>query len=106
LPALRYATIKSGITSLILSKLDIFNGFGDIKVCTKYEGGDLMCGANLATAKPIYKNVSGWQDAADRRQIGNFIDLIEDYVGLPVEYVSSGVGENDIRKWYENDSSY
>ena len=99
LPALKYAVIKSGTNALILSKLDILNGYKTFKVCTAYEGGNLVCGAQLATAKPIYEDVSGWQDASDPRQVAHVINLIEGHVGIPVKYVSYGVGEKDFVRW-------
>jgi adenylosuccinate synthase len=99
LPALKYAIIKSGMNALIISKLDILNGYSSIKVCTAYEQGDLMCGANLAEATPIYTDVPGWQDASDPQQIRHFISMVEQHVGVPVEYVSTGVGEKDFRPW-------
>jgi len=99
LPALRYAIKRGGLTHLIVTKFDILNGSEFVKVCIEYENGDLVSGGGLATAKPIYTNVRGWQDASDPNQIKHFINLIEENVGVNVEYVSSGVGPEDFRKW-------
>jgi adenylosuccinate synthase len=102
LPALRYAIKRGGLTHLIMTKFDILNGWQQdnfVKVCTKYDK-EPVSGGDFFTTKPEYTFLPFWNDASDDEQIRPFIEFVEKETQLRVEYVSSGVGENDIRKWY------
>jgi adenylosuccinate synthase len=96
LPALRYARDKGGITSLIITKFDILDGYDKIKVATSYEK-EPVSGRDFFTAKPIYEEVAGWKDKNDPN-MNAFITKIEESVGLKVEYISCGVGPDDLIK--------
>lgn len=97
LPALRYSVIKGGITHLIMSKLDIMNGIPEIKTCYDY-GTSIWCGQDWGEATPHYIMLPGWKDARDIEQIMPFIQHIEQYLGIPVEYVSVGTSNKDMIK--------
>jgi adenylosuccinate synthase len=100
LPMLKYSVLKGSITSLVLTKLDILNGQRSIKVCASYEA-PMVSGNDYATAKPIYLDLPGWKDARDPLQTGAFIRYMENYVGVPMEYISVGVKDEDMMKWGE-----
>jgi adenylosuccinate synthase len=95
LPALKYSAIKGGITHLIFTKLDILNGMEKIKVCYDY-GKSVVCGNDFEDATPYYVELPGWKDAKDVEQIQPFIKHVQDYMGIPVAYVSTGVNEDDM----------
>ncbi len=95
LPALKYSIIKGGITHLILTKLDIMNGWEKIKVCYDY-GISVFSGNDFENAKPHYADLPGWKDARDLGQIKPFLKHIEDYVNVPIEFVSIGVNDEDM----------
>lgn len=99
IPALRYAKKRGGLTHLIITKFDILNNIGDIKVCHKYDK-EPMCGADFFTAKPEYTMLPGWSDAHDSEQIYEFVDFIEKEASLKVEYISCGTDSKDIIKWH------
>jgi adenylosuccinate synthase len=85
-----------------MTKFDILNGWQQdnfVKVCTKYDK-EPVSGGDFFTTKPEYTFLPFWNDASDDEQIRPFIEFVEKETQLRVEYVSSGVGENDIRKWY------
>jgi adenylosuccinate synthase len=101
---LRYAARINGLTELAVTKLDIFSGLDEIKLCTAYTSGgveypDIPYGpANLAQFQPIYEELEGW--VGEIRQIREWTDLpkqaqhyinrIESLTGLPVRLVSIG----------------
>ncbi len=104
LPALKYAVMINGATQLFMMKADVLNDFEKISVCTHYRLPDghktdmvpyEICDADI---KPVYKTVAGWkQSLADIRDfdqlpeaLAHYIALIEDYVQVPVNLVSTG----------------
>lgn len=99
LMALKYAVGRAGITSLILTKLDISNGQDKIKVCHSY-GKEVYSPNDFQHVEPRYITVQGWQDASDITQVAPFIKLVQDKVGIPMTYYSHGVGREHLKHWY------
>ena len=89
LVALKRSIIINGYTGICLTKIDVLDEFEKIKVCINYENN-----------KPVYKTFDGWM--IDISQIKNYNDLpekakeyinaIEDYLGVPIDIVSNGPG--------------
>jgi adenylosuccinate synthase len=67
LVVLRYAKLLSGIDSLVVTKLDVFDSQAEIKICTGYKHkGELLktipCETEaLAEVEPQYVTLKGWQ---------------------------------------------
>lgn len=98
LPALKYACIKGGINSLVITKFDILSGMSKIPVANAYER-EPTCSKDFFNAKPKYVKLQGWQGHEDDESFHwmiEFIDYIEDYVGVPVEFISKGTDIKDI----------
>jgi adenylosuccinate synthase len=99
----------SGINGLALTKLDVLDGFEDIKVCTGYrlDGREidyLPAGERAqAGVEPIYETVEGWQDSiAGARswaevpaQAVKYVRRIEELVGCPVALLSTSADRDD-----------
>jgi adenylosuccinate synthase len=99
----------SGINGLALTKLDILDGFEEIKVCTGYrlDGREidyLPAGERAqARVEPIYETVEGWQDSiAGARswaevpaQAVKYVRRIEELVGCPVSLLSTSADRED-----------
>ena len=89
LVALKRSIIINGYTGICLTKIDVLDEFEKIKVCINYKNN-----------KPVYKTFDGWM--TDISQIKNYNDLpekakeyinaIEDYLGVPIDIVSNGPG--------------
>ena len=64
--AVDYAVKVNGLDGIALSKLDVLDGFDEIKICTAYEidgkirGTSRSC-AELEKAKPVYETLPGWK---------------------------------------------
>ncbi len=66
-PLLRYTARINGFDSLVITKLDVLDGFAEIPVCTSYR----LCGREtaempasiqaLAAIEPVYTRLPGWQ---------------------------------------------
>ena len=97
----RQTVRTSGINGIALTKLDILDGFDEIKVCVGYrlDGReiDYLPASEHAQARvePIYETIEGWQDA-DRAgarswaqlpaQAIKYVRRIEELIGCPVRF--------------------
>ncbi|HEY1982300.1 MAG TPA: adenylosuccinate synthase [Xanthobacteraceae bacterium] len=105
----RQTVRTSGINGLALTKLDILDGFDEIKVCTGYrlDGReiDYLPGGEHAQAKvePIYETVAGWREkTAQARswadlpaQAIKYVRRIEELVGCPAAVLSTSPERED-----------
>ncbi|MBV8164926.1 MAG: adenylosuccinate synthase [Candidatus Eremiobacteraeota bacterium] len=106
LVALRYAVQINGITHLAITKIDVLDSFYQISMCTGYEGGgDLSLPFQIAHgAKPQYETLPGWlKNTVTARSwedlpynAREYLKFIEDFVGVPVSYVSVGPERSQI----------
>ncbi|OXI29043.1 adenylosuccinate synthase [Burkholderia sp. AU16741] len=106
---LRQAVRISGIDSLALTKLDVFDGFESIGLCVGYEFDGARVDhlpASLdaqSRAKPVYERFEGWQGsvkgvrerAALPRAAQDFIARIEAVAGAPVSMITTGAERDD-----------
>ncbi len=103
-------TVKtSGIDGIALTKLDILDGFKEIKVCTHYkldgEIIDRLPASQAAQARvvPIYETIEGWQGtSAGARswselpaQAIKYVRRIEELIGAPVALLSTSPERED-----------
>ena len=98
LPALKYAVMLSGVTDLMMMKSDVMDEFETLKVATAYryngqETKHLPFAACTETMEPVYTEIEGWQqkiEGAIPEKLESYIRFIEDYVGVPITFVSYG----------------
>ncbi len=99
LVALKRAVQINGVTGLCITKLDVLDSFAQIQVCTAYSNGVYpSTHSEWAAAQPIYQTLAGWQSSTrgitrlqDLPQTArDFIALIRDHVGVPIDIVSTG----------------
>ncbi|MFY8113826.1 MAG: adenylosuccinate synthase [Rhabdaerophilum sp.] len=103
-------TIKtSGINGIALTKLDILDGFSEIKVCTGYrldgEVIDFLPASESAQKRlePIYETIPGWADStAGARSWAQlpaeaikYVRRIEELIGAPVALLSTSPERDD-----------
>lgn len=104
LPALKYAIMINGVTQLFMMKADVLAGFNSIRVCIGYKLADGTETEKLPydlvnqSVEPIYKELSGWNDAMPSsakyddisQSLKTYVKFIEDEVGVPIKIVSLG----------------
>lgn len=103
LPALKYAIMVNGVTSLMMMKADVLSNFATIKVCThyKYQGKEtdqLPYDISPDQVTPVYKELKGWnRDLTSLSSIGDIPDELNEYIlflekqlGVPIHIVSVG----------------
>ena len=111
----RYAAQVSGLTDLIITKLDVLSELDTVKVCVayEYEGhryNDLPCHQTVFHhAKPIYEELPGWKtDITGCRRFEelpaearDYIGFIEDLAEVPVAMIAVGPSREQtvVRRW-------
>ena len=104
LPALKYAVMLSGVTDLMMMKSDVMDEFETIKVATAYryngkETKQLPFAACTETMEPVYTELPGWnQKITDTipQKLEDYIKFIEDYIGVPITFVSYGPDRKEV----------
>ena len=105
----RQTVRTSGIDGLALTKLDILDGFDEIKICVGYRLGDreidYLPASEHAQARvePIYESAEGWQGrTAGARsfaqlpaQAVKYVRRIEELVGCSVALLSTSPERED-----------
>lgn len=96
LPSIKYAAEKAAITDLIVTKLDVLDGFNEIYVCDQYLDGYPRTSSDIINAKPFYHVMPGWKNSKSIEQTKDFRELIEQTTRIPISHISCGVNEEDI----------
>ncbi|MEA2112043.1 MAG: adenylosuccinate synthase [Campylobacterota bacterium] len=93
--ACRYASRLNGCDELSLMKLDVLDGFDEIKVCVAYElNGETIdyLPSNLECVTPIYKTFKGWDKSVGARTFDALPQAAQDYVRAIEEIAQTKVG--------------
>jgi len=105
----RQTCITGGVDGITLTKLDVLDGFDEIKVCVAYDlDGQrldyLPADANLqARLKPVYETLEGWkettQGARSWAQLPanaiKYVRRVEELIGAPVALLSTSPDRDD-----------
>ena len=106
----RQAIILSGVSGLVITKLDVLDQFNEIKICVKYKYGNvtydyLPASPNIQNnLEPIYETVPGWQTntfgTASYKDLPknaiSYIKKIEEILKVPVHLISTGPERNSM----------
>jgi adenylosuccinate synthase len=104
LPALRYAARVNSLSKLVVTKLDVLDGFGEVRVAVGYTRDDVpvqgfpASARELERCRPVWRSFPGWNTptTAVRRwtdlppQARDYLEWIEREVGVPIGSVSVG----------------
>ena len=102
LVALKYSVMLNGVTELIMMKADVLDTFDFIKVCVGYEiDGEVVEQFPFELndhVKPVYVELPGWKTDLTSikhqnefpEELNNYINFIEDEMGIPVSVASVG----------------
>ncbi len=93
--ATRYASRLNGCDELALMKLDVLDGFDEVKVCVAYELNGVEIDylpSNLEDVKPIYKTFKGWDNSVGARKFEDLPQSAQDYVKIIEEISKTKVG--------------
>ena len=107
--AAKYSQLVNGFTGLVLTRLDILDGFETVKVCVGYTANGETIDrfpANtslLAQCEPVYQELPGWdQPTASATQLDQlpdnalaYVHRIEELVGCNVQIISTGPSRHE-----------
>ena len=107
--AVRQAIKTGGISGIALTKLDVLDGFDEVKICTAYRRGseiyDYVPAGMTAQAEiePVYETAEGWREST--RGARSWADLpataikyivrLEELIGAPVALLSTSPERDD-----------
>jgi adenylosuccinate synthase len=105
----RQVVKTSGINGIALTKLDILDGFDEIKICTHYmlDGKriDRLPASQSAQARvtPVYESFPGWKETTSGArswaelpaQAIKYVRRIEELIGAPVALLSTSPERDD-----------
>jgi adenylosuccinate synthase len=108
LVALKYACWSNSLDYLVMTKLDVFDSFDEIKACVGYEIDGEVTDVFPARidlmekAKPVTKTFKGWKTDLTKcssyeelpEEVKEYIRFIEEFVETPVGTVSVGPDRN------------
>jgi adenylosuccinate synthase len=100
----------AGVDGIALTKLDVLDGFDELKVCIGYrihgESYDyLPAGAeNQAVAEPVYETMEGWDGTSEKARSWadlpaaavKYVRRIEELIETPVALVSTSPERDDV----------
>ena len=100
----RYSMHINGFTSLVMTRLDVLDGFPSVKICVGYRVNnqtlDYFPGnaAILDVCEPIYEEMPGWDTpTAGATEIGQlpkeavaYVERLEELIGCPFQLISTG----------------
>ena len=101
---LRYAVMLNGITSLVVTKLDVFDTQREIQVCVgyRYKGSPVKempaVAEDLAAMTPEYRTLPGWLTSTEGKRNGDklpsvaedYLKFISDQLGVEIGMISTG----------------
>jgi adenylosuccinate synthase len=102
--ALRRMVRLNGVSGLCVTKLDVLDGFDEIRVCTAYRlGGEVLDAPPLDAhdwerLEPVYETFPGWQESSRGARAmedlpvnaRSYLGKMEELCGAPVHIVSTG----------------
>lgn len=105
----RQTCTTSGVTGIALTKLDVLDGFDELKICTGYElDGERLdhlptAAAQQARVTPVYETLPGWRETtAGARswaelpaQAIKYVRRIEELIDCPVALLSTSPERED-----------
>jgi len=109
LVALKFACMINGVTQIVMTKADVLDTFETLSVCEAYK----IRGEELAMVpyqmmktdiEPVYRSFPGWKQDISKVstfkdipvEMKNYIDHINEFLGVRVTYVSNGPGRDQI----------
>ncbi len=93
--ATRHACRLNGVDELSLMKLDVLDGFDEVKICVayNYKGEEInYMPADLENVTPIYKTFKGWNNSVGVREFDKLPKDAQDFVRTIEEISKTKVG--------------
>jgi adenylosuccinate synthase len=109
LVALRYACMINGVTRLVMTKADVLDDFGKLKMCTQYKTGgklteEIPFQMLQHAIEPVLSEFNGWKKDITTikdfqslpEEMKTYISFIDSYLKVKVSYISNGPGRDQL----------
>jgi adenylosuccinate synthase len=103
--AMRHAVRINGVDQIALMKLDVLDGFDEVKVCVAYEVEGKRIDYvpyDLEDAKPVYQRFPGWEKSEGVKRFEDlpetaraYIEALEAMVGARMGIISTSPERED-----------
>ncbi|MGC2061336.1 MAG: adenylosuccinate synthase [Thermodesulfovibrionales bacterium] len=107
---LRHSAMINGLTGIVITKLDILDGFKTLKICTGYRyKGKLITEMPkelgiFDKCIPVYEEMEGWQESTLGvkkfsglpRQARAYIKRMEELIGVKADVISTGQKRDEL----------
>ena len=107
--AAKYSVNVNGVTSGILTRLDVLDGISPVRVCVAYRlNGEIVDGfltntSLLEACEPVYEDLPGWEKpTAGARDVTdlplealNYVRRLEELMGCSIDMISTGPGREE-----------
>ena len=103
--ACKFASRLNGCDTLSIMKLDVLDGFEEIKVCVAYEVDGVEIDympVDLDNVKPVYKTFKGWGKSVGARTLEElpkeareYLDFLEELTQTKIGMISTSPDRND-----------
>lgn len=109
LVALNFACMINGVTKIVMTKADVLDAFETLEVCTAYkldgkETTEVPFRLERVKPVPVYREFKGWHTNTSKiteyagmpPTTREYVDFINNYLGVPICYISNGPGREQI----------
>jgi adenylosuccinate synthase len=109
LVALKFACMINGVTQIVMTKADVLDSFDSLSLCESYiingqKTAEVPYQMMKATIEPVYTSLPGWKTDITSIQakenipqlMKNYIEHVNNYLGVGISYVSNGPGREQI----------
>ena len=111
LVALKFACMINGVTQIVMTKADVLDSFDSLSLCESYiingqKTAEVPYQMMKSVIEPVYTSLPGWKADITAIQakenipqlMKNYIEHVNNYLGVGVSYVSNGPGRDQIIK--------
>ncbi|HLZ86126.1 MAG TPA: adenylosuccinate synthase [Puia sp.] len=107
--ALKFACMINGVTKIVMTKADVLDAFGELKICTAYQvngetTNEIPFQMNKMKIEPQLQTFAGWKTDTTAitkydklpEKMREYVQFINKYLGVRIAYISNGPGRDQL----------